>query len=634
MRGELDWIVMKALEKDRTRRYETASGLARDVERYLADEPVEARPPSAGYRFRKFVRRNRGRVAALAALLAAVVAGVAAVVVVQARSNRELAAANQQLAKANERERQRFGLAIDAVGLFHDEVSKDLLLKEKQFEGLRKKLLRGAAGFYEKLEGLLQDQDDPKSRATLGKAYHELGGLTDQVGDGPAALAVYRKALTVRRELADRPDADSEAVLDVARTLLEVGEKQPGMGQLESGLASLKEALAVAERAEARWGPSDASRSVQGTGYMSLVYFTGNAGRLDECVAALERAREVRQALVDAHPSDRAYQRALAETHDAFAIFLMSTGKLAEGMAERRKARALWLAAPADPSDWEGQAALALSYGNIGGTYSRVDLLPEALESLEAGLAIYQRLLDANPSVTKFQEESSVYGLVAGEVLMKLGRPVEARAALERSRDMHKRLVELNPGGVYYKGVLAGIHTRLGDLARATGRPDDARGDYGRALATSEEALNSNPKDPDLAWRAADTLRRLAILDYAARRFTEAAAANRRATALYEGIPDLANLGVFELACCHAMEAQLAGKDGSGIPAAAGPAEADKAMGVLRKAVAAGYRNLYDLRTDPGLDSLRQQDDFKKLLASLEEEAKARTEPRPAAKGK
>src|SRR6266849_1472395 len=58
-RGELDWIAMKALEKDRDRRYETASGFAADVQRYLHDEPVQACPPSAGYRLRKFVRRNR-----------------------------------------------------------------------------------------------------------------------------------------------------------------------------------------------------------------------------------------------------------------------------------------------------------------------------------------------------------------------------------------------------------------------------------------------------------------------------------------------------------------------------------------------------------------------------------------------
>jgi len=64
LRGEIDWIVMKALEKDRSRRYESAIGLARDVERYLADEVVEARPPSASYQLRKLVRRNKGRVLA------------------------------------------------------------------------------------------------------------------------------------------------------------------------------------------------------------------------------------------------------------------------------------------------------------------------------------------------------------------------------------------------------------------------------------------------------------------------------------------------------------------------------------------------------------------------------------------
>jgi serine/threonine protein kinase len=61
LKGELDWVVLKALEKDRIRRYDTANGLARDIQRYLADEVVEARPPSTGYRLQKFVRRHRPR---------------------------------------------------------------------------------------------------------------------------------------------------------------------------------------------------------------------------------------------------------------------------------------------------------------------------------------------------------------------------------------------------------------------------------------------------------------------------------------------------------------------------------------------------------------------------------------------
>ena len=75
VRGELDWIVMKALEKDRSRRYETANGLAQDVQRYLADEAVQACPPSVWYRFRKFTRRNKAVLTTAALILLALVIG-------------------------------------------------------------------------------------------------------------------------------------------------------------------------------------------------------------------------------------------------------------------------------------------------------------------------------------------------------------------------------------------------------------------------------------------------------------------------------------------------------------------------------------------------------------------------------
>src|SRR6516164_9481126 len=75
VRGELDWIVMRCLEKDRSRRYDTASGLAKDVERYLKDEPVEARPPTVGYRFRKLARRNKVALTTAALVAAALVLG-------------------------------------------------------------------------------------------------------------------------------------------------------------------------------------------------------------------------------------------------------------------------------------------------------------------------------------------------------------------------------------------------------------------------------------------------------------------------------------------------------------------------------------------------------------------------------
>jgi WD40 repeat protein/serine/threonine protein kinase len=112
VRGDLDWIVMKGLEKDRTRRYETASALAQDIRHYLADEPVLAGPPSAGYRVRKFVRRNRGPVLASSLVLAALVFGVIGSTIGLLRavdSERDALAArdeatkNEQLAQAQAR---------------------------------------------------------------------------------------------------------------------------------------------------------------------------------------------------------------------------------------------------------------------------------------------------------------------------------------------------------------------------------------------------------------------------------------------------------------------------------------------------------------------------------------------------
>jgi WD40 repeat protein/serine/threonine protein kinase len=103
VRGELDWIVMKALEKDRSRRYETAGAFAADVQRYLRDEPVLAGPASAGYRLRKLVKRHRGPVLAAAALLLALVAGITgtAVGLVEAEEARQDEAEQRQAAVAN-----------------------------------------------------------------------------------------------------------------------------------------------------------------------------------------------------------------------------------------------------------------------------------------------------------------------------------------------------------------------------------------------------------------------------------------------------------------------------------------------------------------------------------------------------
>ena len=104
IRGELDWVVMKAIDKERSRRYETANGLAMDVERYLKDEPVVARPATTLHRLQRIIRRNRATVAAGILIFVTLVSGLIGTTwgLVQARKDRDLADAARKMAEQRE----------------------------------------------------------------------------------------------------------------------------------------------------------------------------------------------------------------------------------------------------------------------------------------------------------------------------------------------------------------------------------------------------------------------------------------------------------------------------------------------------------------------------------------------------
>jgi non-specific serine/threonine protein kinase/serine/threonine-protein kinase len=183
LRGDLDWITMKALDKDRTRRYQTANALALDIRRHLNHEPVAAGPPSAPYRMRKFVRRHRAGVAAgfaLVTLLAAfaVVTGVQA-----ARIARERDRANNEAATANQ-------VSDFLVGLF--QVSDPSEARGSTLTA-REILLNGAR----RIESDLEAQPIVRARleATIGSVLTSLGMYSDAVPLLQRALQSRRRAL-------------------------------------------------------------------------------------------------------------------------------------------------------------------------------------------------------------------------------------------------------------------------------------------------------------------------------------------------------------------------------------------------------------------------------------------------------
>jgi serine/threonine protein kinase/Flp pilus assembly protein TadD len=212
VRGELDWIAMKALEKDRNRRYETANSLALDVQRYLADEPVLACPPSAGYRFRKFARRHRSGMAVVGLLLFfLLVLGSGAGWAWRDRAARAAEQANH-LERAIERAEslQREGrhgealAALERARLLSRETKPASPLAGR-IDALQQRL--DAEGrdetFVAQFEAIRRDVqteiDVRKNQFTVGKGYPwlrealEQYGLAPRVTPPPAAVAALQK---------------------------------------------------------------------------------------------------------------------------------------------------------------------------------------------------------------------------------------------------------------------------------------------------------------------------------------------------------------------------------------------------------------------------------------------------------
>ncbi len=188
LRGELDWIVMKALEKDRTRRYESASDFGKDIERYLHDQPVEACPPSVLYRVRKYARRHTGLLAtgALLASTLLLATGVSAFYAIQADGQRQVAEKNFQRART-------------AVDEYLTRVSEEELLNSPGLQPLRKDLLELALKYYQ--EFVAQRRDDATLQAALGAAHFRVGQIISQIGSKTEALTAHRMALEIRERL-------------------------------------------------------------------------------------------------------------------------------------------------------------------------------------------------------------------------------------------------------------------------------------------------------------------------------------------------------------------------------------------------------------------------------------------------
>ncbi|MHB1425998.1 MAG: DNA ligase [Gemmataceae bacterium] len=238
VRGEVDWIVMKALEKDRTRRYETANGLARDIQHYLAEEPVEAGPPSATYRLRKLAWKHRRGLATAAALLLLLVAGVVA--------STSLAVWAMRAEKKALGERNR-ALAAEAKARTAEQGAEQRATEARQASEAEKQARQLAQQRFEQVQ---------KVNDLLGGIFHDLNPRdmqTRQEGAQPANLHKRLRELLkkVTAQLDQTLIADDEAR---ARLQLTLGNTLVYLGEHEGALTLLHAASATCKK---RFGPDD-----------------------------------------------------------------------------------------------------------------------------------------------------------------------------------------------------------------------------------------------------------------------------------------------------------------------------------------------------------------------------------------
>jgi serine/threonine protein kinase len=238
VRGDLDWVVMKSLEKDRTRRYETANGFAADIQRHLANEPVSARPPRGLYRLQKSLRRNKGAFAAVAIIVCVLLIGIVVSVteaIRATRAEREQVRLRQR-AEADEKNAQTEALKSEQTAKFLTDMLK--AAGPGVARGRDATLLREILNKTEERVGKeLANQPEVQ-----GDLWLTLGSTYDQIGDQQRAILNLQRAVDSYRISSNQSNSK------LARTLGFLGACQSYIGNISMGKTNTQLSLAMARK--------------------------------------------------------------------------------------------------------------------------------------------------------------------------------------------------------------------------------------------------------------------------------------------------------------------------------------------------------------------------------------------------
>ncbi len=655
-RGELDWIVMKALEKDRNRRYESASAFAADVQRYLHDEPVQACPPSAWYRFRKFARRNRASLVAASALTLTVLVAVVGLAVnnwLVTREKKAKEAALERAVRERERADQNLMRARKAVKEYLIKISDNPHLNSADFHSLRKELLETALPFY--LEFVRQSQEDPDLEAERAAAYGDLASLRRDTGDLKQALADLGEAERIFRRLTETFPEKPAYRGALAQTLIGRGDLLDSLGRFDQAEYAYRQAVAMFDRLASEQPNVSKHREFLAQATDDLGLLLENLGRKDEADTMFRRSIALREHLLEEQPKALKIRGALAQTW-------VNRGTLfhvRRQMEDATKAfqKALELLQPDVVAERTGESALPAKYqqiraqawNNLGILYRQEHRLTDAEQAYREALAVKQKLADTFPSVPRYRRQLAGSFSNLGVLLSDLQRPEDAQTAYQKAIGLYERLAADFPAAPVYTIALAGTYTNMGRLLGDGGKLEQSLPWLTKSITVLDAALR---KDSRLAkartslfaasWTRAVTLCGLkrfsqAVPDWdRAIELDDGRYANElrlkrastflnlkdhvRATADAQAVaesPKATGQDLYNAAGVYAICSRFAHEDSPLAESYAG-----RAVRLLRQALAKGYKDPARLKTDSDLDALRSRADFQDLVRSLPEKAK------------
>jgi serine/threonine protein kinase len=576
VRGELDWIVMKALDKDRNRRYETASAFAQDVERYLHDEPVQACPPSPWYRFRKFARRNRAILTIVG--LVAVVLGLATAISTReaVRANEAEGLAEERLEKEKEatqaalharaesegrrlevsrekaekdralvrvsqektRADQNLAQARKAVKDYLTQVADNRLLKEADFHQMRRELLESALPFYQ--EFVKQKHDDPELEAERAEAYGDLGFLRQDLGDWEQALVEYEQQRAILERLVVNYPAKPAFRQGLAQGCRNVGLVYHHLRQTAKAEEALRRALTLLKSLCKEHPAFPPYRQDLAGAYNNLVLELRTSDRLDEALLLQQKAVEGFEGLVAEFPKVPHYRHSLARTYGGLGVLFLALGRHDDALAAMRQGEDLHRQLAREyPKVSKYRDSWARTLNNMSIQLCELGRYEEALAAQEQALDVQDKLAADFPSLPGYRQDVAMSQLNLSALLKDLNRYGAALAAGDRAVDLLDRLVREGPRGFpVYRHGLALAHNNRGLALGPLGRGEEAVVAFNKAEAILEKLAADFPLtvsyQHDLGLTYTNLGEQLTVLD----RYDEAAAAYGKAISVRKKLAD------------------------------------------------------------------------------------------------